>query len=83
MTSGKCQYLPKIWRPLFKYIGNLWRARCYYVEQQKLFLEEQNLDLHIEDVRQRDYSILPPIDRRLFDDEHVPKNNSTSDLKKF
>ena len=52
------------------------------MEQQKILLADQNLDLQIEEVRQRDFSILPPIDRRLFDDEHVPKNNSTSALKK-
>ena len=40
MTPGKCQHLPKIWKPFLKYIADIWRTRCYYVDWKRLRQEE-------------------------------------------
>ena len=82
MTSGKCQHFPKIWKFVLKYIADLWRLRCYYVDKQLLAAEEYSLDEQIASEMQKDFSILPIQDRKLFDENNVPKNNSTTAHKK-
>ena len=82
MTSGKCQHFPKIWKFVLKYIADLWRLRCYYVDKQRLAAEEKSIDEQIATEIQRDHSMLPLQDRKLFDDIHIPKQHSTTAHKK-
>ena len=82
MTSGKCQHFPKIWKSVLKYIADLWRSRCYYVDRQRLEEEERSLDEQIASELKKDFSILPIQDKRLFDENNIPKNNSTTAHKK-
>lgn len=83
MTSGTCQYLPKIWKPIFKYLAELLRARCYYLNEQRVREENWSLDKQLSDARTRDNSLLPGVDRRLFDEEHVTTDTSTPSYKKI
>ena len=83
MTPGKCQHFPKIWKPVLKYIAELWRTRCYYVDRQLLREEEQSLDEQIAEALRKDFSHLPIIDRRLFKEQNIPKSNSSPAHKKF
>lgn len=83
MTTGKCQLFTKIWKPFLKYLAELWRTRCFYVDKQRLRQEMQSLDEKIAEARKRDYSNLPIVDRRLFEDQKIPDTNSSPDHKKF
>ena len=82
MTPGKCQHFLKIWKPVLKYIEELWRTRGSYVDRQRLHQEEQSLYDQIAEALRRDFSHLPIIDRRLFEEENIPKHNSSPAHKK-
>ena len=82
LTSGKCQHCPKLWKSVLKYIGGLSRSRCYYVDRQRLRQDEISLeDKKAEDLS-KDFSKLPILDKRLFEEHNIPKNNSTTSHKK-
>lgn len=70
-------FFPKIWRAIYKYLADLWRTRCYYVEEAKVRNENRNLDQQIELQLQKDFSQLLRTDRKLFDTQYVPTVKST------
>ena len=76
-------FFPKIWKAIYKYLKDLWRARFYYVAEIKIWNEQQTWDEQIVCMCQKDISKLPRIDRSLFDEKHIPTVNSTPYHKKF
>ena len=55
---------------------------CQYVDKVRVRQENQTLDMQISDAISKDYSQLPIVDRRLFEEHNIPKLNSSPAHKK-